>query len=100
MLVDGNAILDFDDDGSAVDDLWKDKKYVHRAAVNVRGSRIMRTRPKFDNWSASIDILYDPENLNREHVEQWVEVAGREVGLMDWRPRFGRFEVVSVEEVD
>jgi len=27
-----------------------------------------------------------------------VEVAGRQVGLSDWRPYYGRFEVVEVTE--
>jgi len=100
LLVDNDALLEFDDDSAKLEALWKNEKYVLRAAVNVAGSKIFRTRPKFDNWSATIDVLYDSDKLNREHVEQWVEVAGRDVGLMDWRPRFGRFEVESVEEVD
>lgn len=62
-------------------------------AVKVGQSRIIRTRPKFKNWSATIELEYDDEFVNRKEVIQFVTDAGRQVGLCDWRPKYGRFTV-------
>jgi len=98
LLVEDDTPLEYD--GSEdIDALWEDGSYVIRAAVRVGPAKVMRTRPKFDEWATTFNILYDPDFLNRENIEQWVEVAGEQVGLMDWRPRFGRFKVESVEEI-
>jgi hypothetical protein len=55
--------------------------------------KIKRTRPIFREWAADILVEYNDNLLDEEQVKRWVEVAGEQVGLMDWRPRFGRFEV-------
>lgn len=75
------------------DELWKDKKFVSRALVRVGQARVTRTRPIFKEWKAEFVVEFNPELLNEESVRRWVEVASEQVGLCDWRPRFGRFEV-------
>jgi hypothetical protein len=74
-----------------VEGLWEDKNYVHRASAKVGTSRIQRTRPMFRKWEVSADGLVDTEQLNEAELEQIVDIAGRLIGLGDWRPRFGRF---------
>jgi hypothetical protein len=64
-----------------------------RKAVRVQSARVMRTRPKFNNWEATGTIVYDDEQLNKADVQTWLMVAGRQSGIMDHRPRYGRFDV-------
>jgi len=71
--------------------LWQDTQYRLRTKVNINGSSVIRTRPIFFPWAAEIEILFLPELLNRDMVIQWMDIAGSESGLMDWRPKFGRF---------
>ena len=73
--------------------LWESKKFVFQALVKVQSSRVMRTRPIFKDWSADVGVEFNSELIDEESVRRWVEVAGEQVGLMDWRPRFGRFSV-------
>lgn len=61
--------------------------------VVLRGVRIMRARPIFRNWSVTFDLEYAQETINRERVIEYMMIAGAEVGLGDWRPKFGRFSV-------
>ena len=75
------------------DELWQDKRFVNQSMVRIGPNRIKRTRPFFRKWTAEFELQFDPELLNEEDVRRWVEVAGTQVGLMDWRPRFGRFSV-------
>ena len=72
--------------------------------VLVKGSRVNRTRARFDPpWSCTVTVDVDGELIDREQLLEWLEIAGRQVGLGDWRPEksgvFGRFKVTSFEEV-
>ena len=77
-----------------LEELWKDERFRLVVGVKVGQSRVMRTRPMFKKWSAEPTITYDPDLLDEEMIHRWVDVAGSQVGLGDWRPRFGRFEAV------
>ncbi len=61
--------------------------------------RIIRYRPRFDDWKATFVIEYDPTLLKEEELRQVVDDAGSRVGLLDFRPErkgpYGRFIVVE-----
>lgn len=80
-----------------IHDLWKDEQWRIVAPVRVGQARVMRTRAMFKKWSAEISFGFNPSLLNEGMVRTWPEIAGEQVGLMDWRPKFGRFEVVWPE---
>lgn len=69
-----------------------------RRVVVDRGSTVMRCRPIFKAWKAECEILFDESVINREEVVQFVKEAGIKAGIMDMRPRYGRFsaEVIDV----
>ena len=73
-------------------ELWKDERFRLRVAVKVQQNKVMRTRPIFDEWAANVELMYNPDLVDKAEIIQWMEVAGFEVGLMDWRPKYGRFE--------
>jgi len=76
-------------------ELWKVEEFRFKAPVKVGQARVMRTRPIFREWAASVVVEVDDELVNPEDVRAWMAVAGRQVGLMDWRPKCGRFTVVE-----
>lgn len=90
MFIQEDAVLEYEGPAS-IDKLWEDKQFRLRAKVKIGQSSVMRTRPMFREWSAVIEIWYNPELLNPEAIIQWMDVAGDQVGLMDWRPKYGRF---------
>jgi hypothetical protein len=75
--------------------LMADPKFVLRKQARVQASRVMRTRPMFRDWSTTFQVEVDPEVINWEQVLEALIQAGRYVGLGDWRPEHGRFEVVA-----
>lgn len=75
-------------------ELWKDKQFVNQSMVRVQSSKVKRTRPFFQDWGAEIVVEFNDNLINEEQVRRWVEVAGEQVGLCDWRPRLGRFRVI------
>jgi hypothetical protein len=66
--------------------------------VCLQGStKILRTRPKFCNWEADGTIQFQPSIVDGSSVIEWLETAGEQVGVGDWRPKFGRFEVEIIK---
>ncbi len=61
--------------------------------------RVMRFRPRLDEWSAVIEVEYDENLLTEVQMRQIVDDAGSRVGLLDFRPErkgpFGRFIVTE-----
>lgn len=65
--------------------------------------RIMRYRPRFNEWGAKFDILVNDDLLDVETVHQLLNEAGMQIGIGDFRPEkrgpFGTFRVVSFKEI-
>ncbi|HTE48956.1 MAG TPA: hypothetical protein VK675_03560 [Candidatus Paceibacterota bacterium] len=64
------------------------------------GGAVWVCRPCFPKWSLSftIDLLQD-ERISPEMLKAILEYAGLYVGIGAWRPKFGRFEVISFSPV-
>lgn len=78
--------------------LWADKKWRDRRAVVIGMARTIRTRPLFPEWKVSFHIEIFPSAINVSDVREALEDAGMFVGICDYRPRFGVFEVTHCEE--
>lgn len=99
IFCDKDYLLEYDGPRN-IDELWEGDNHRLTCGVRVQRARIMRTRPKFENWGLEFDVLFEDEILNQREIEDIVEIAGRQVGLMDWRPKFGRFQVLECQEVE
>lgn len=78
-----------------VDQMWeRSDEFVDVRPVKVGTSRIMRTRPIFRQWSLEFTVSYNADLINPEQIQLAVADAGAQVGLCDYRPKFGRFQVV------
>jgi hypothetical protein len=73
------------------DELWKNEEFRLRCPAKVGQARIMRTRPKFGNWSANVTVSFHDSDIDRQTIEELMVIAGEIIGVGDWRPRFGRF---------
>jgi hypothetical protein len=76
-----------------IEKLYDNPNFVFTTAVRVQNSRIMRTRPIFPSWSVKVAISYFTSEINEDQVIQAVVYGGRLVGLCDFRPRYGRYEL-------
>ena len=94
IMCNGNFPLVYDGP-QKLEELYEDARFRFTKGVKVQRNRVMRTRPRFNEWEATILVEYDPELLNPDEVAQIFKRAGDEVGFCDWRPKFGRFVVVD-----
>jgi hypothetical protein len=77
--------------------LLDDPRFTYRKRVGVMNAAVMRTRPIFRSWQLPISLDVNKSVLDPKEVVQALHFAGEQVGLGDWRPRFGRFEVTGVK---
>ena len=72
-------------------------------AVNptTRGRNVLH-RPQFDKWKADFECTFDENQIEIPVMKELFDIAGRNVGVGDWRPqkkgRFGKFQVTSWKE--
>jgi hypothetical protein len=92
LFCDGMFLLDYDGPRD-VEALWSDEAFRMTAGVRVQRNRIMRTRPIFHVWSLSFEVQYNASQLNLSEIAEFVRIGGEQIGLGDWRPRFGRYLV-------
>lgn len=91
LFVYDHAILQYDGPMD-LDVLWANERFRDRRNMGVNGSTIMRTRPIFETWSLDIVITYNDELLNNSEVDQFVNIGGMQIGLLEDRPTHGRYK--------
>jgi hypothetical protein len=76
-----------------------DWDYIDRRRVTIQRAGITRARPALvAGWRATVDLaVLSPEYVDSPLLLDVLGVAGRLVGLADFRPTFGRFAVVGFE---
>ena len=89
--------------GTCIEELGRTTQYTVPVVVNR--SRILRTRAKFDpEWSCTFKVDVDDEQIDLGQLLEWLDIAGRQIGLGDWRPEksgiFGRFAEPEIEKVE
>lgn len=87
--------------------LGTDKYEIDVRPVVIQKSRVLKARPRIDNWQIEFDIIYNKKFLHPtvlETLKVILEDAGTRVGLLDYRPQhmgwFGTFEVAEFKLVE
>jgi hypothetical protein len=86
-----HAILEFDGCELSPEQLWERDQNRFTVGVKIGMNKVMRTRFRVDTWSTSVELLFDDGLLNKAQVLELVRITGEQIGLCDWRPKFGRF---------
>jgi len=77
------------------DDLFKHKAFVDIRSVKVGTAKVARCRPIFKDWKLTFTVLYAQDTIQKSDLDLIVQDTGAMIGVGDYRPRFGRFEVVQ-----
>jgi hypothetical protein len=95
LLIDPDTVpLLIDGDVVDCDIFLKDPEHIDYRPVKIMGKKTMRARPLIPaGWQSThtAEILEDVIDLG--DMAPIFERAGRLVGIGDWRPRYGRFEI-------
>lgn len=85
LLVDGKTV--------DVDAYLSDIDHIFRIGVKQGKSTVMRSRPIVHNWSCTFDFELITEVINPRDLSPILDRASRFVGLGDWRPIYGTFDL-------
>lgn len=92
LLCEANFLVEYD--GTEVlDELFLDPRFQQRVLMKVNGNGVMRTQPKFFPWASTIVVSFNDTMLNPKDIDAFVEIGGEVVGLLEGRPRFGRYRM-------
>ena len=73
--------------------------YEHKCRVTVQRNGVTRVRPCMKaGWTITVDLLVNlPEYIPPDALNETLQAAGRLIGLGDFRPTYGRFQVTRFE---
>lgn len=92
LRCDDNFLLEYDGPKN-IDALWANEDFRYFTKVRIGTSTIMRMRPIFHEWATKITVTFNDELLNIQDVNDIVAIGGDIIGLLDRRPKFGRYQV-------
>lgn len=78
-----------------IEALWDTQKHLDVRSVGVMGRKILRARPRFDEWGIETSVYINTAVINFDDFKRWIEFAGLMEGLGDYRPTFGRFQATT-----
>lgn len=68
--------------------------------IPATGGRVPIARPRWDTWQFTFTItVFSPDEIAGETLKTLLETAGKTKGIGTYRPKFGRFEVTTFEEI-
>lgn len=75
-----------------------DRPFVDQRMVTVSRSKVLRTRPIFEEWAIEVEMLANPEVIDADQVLKWWERAGTLARIGDARVLgYGSFTAEQVE---
>ena len=70
-----------------------------RSVVNkTTGGRTMSYRPRLESWELEFTMEVNDDRADADAIKEVLTLAGMRQGIGAYRPRFGRFEVLSFVE--
>lgn len=80
------------------DILKTDNRYRDVRSVCVMRSRVIRTRPRFNTWKTTFELVYEEDKIDLDVIITAFENAGNYIGLCEMRDRgYGKFSTNIVE---
>lgn len=80
----------------------KDWDFMDKRRVTIQRNAITRSRPAMNTgWKVTFILMVNlPEYIDPQMLNEVIQSAGKLIGLADFRPSFGRFNVVSFDVLE
>ena len=76
------------------DELFNDEDFVDVRFGVLNRSKILVTRPRFNQWEIVFNVDVDTSLLNIEEFVEAVNNAGQRAGIGTYRPKYGTYEAI------
>lgn len=76
--------------------------YLDKRRVLIQRNAITRSRPALhEGWKATFILQVNlPEYINPQLLNATIQAAGKFIGIADFRPTYGRFNVIGFKELE
>lgn len=98
IVVTNNPKIEYDGPESAVE-LFNSRSPKYQLC-SFTGRGVWVNRLMFPVWSARFELQLDDEIMGHDQLRRIVNMAGKSEGLGTWRPRYGRFAVPEINEIE
>lgn len=92
VFIDGMIPLEYDGPKDC-EKLWENSRFVDARGVVVNRGRLIRYRPVFREWSVVVNCIINEDIIDTGGLLHYWAEAGAMVGMGDFRPLFGRYNV-------
>jgi len=92
-----DAVIEHDGP-KTIDGLKGDPRFRLRKPMKQDRKVIIRTRPRFMPWGLTFTLKIDTNVVDVSDVEQTIRAVSERSGFGDQRPRYGRFEILSMKK--
>ena len=75
------------------DELWGSPANVDCRGEKAGQAKLMRYRPIFLDWAAELTVHINTDVLDLKEAKKAIDDAGALIGVCEYRPRYGRFQV-------
>jgi hypothetical protein len=97
MFVDTDATFTYDGGPLSLRELIESPDHRLQMGVTVGQGTVQRVRPYFTGWQACFQVSILEEIVTPSMLKTWITNGGSFVGLCDYRPRYGRYSLKSME---
>lgn len=73
---------------------------IDKQKVRIGSAGVMRARPRFDKWELEFQIKCTDDRIEFLVLKQVLENAGLYIGVGDYRPRYGLFDITKFELIN
>lgn len=82
-----------------IEGLWNDPnaRYSDVKVGRIKNASVLLCRPRFDNWGLKFTVMFDETKFDQKEIIDLFELAGRDVGLCDYRGKYGMFGVTETK---
>jgi len=86
------------DGPKTIEELYALNEFKDVRVVTVNNSKILRCRPRFNRWAIDFTLNFDETIMDPAQLVTAIDIAGKQKGLGDYRPRYGRF-AAKIEQI-
>jgi len=98
IVVTNNPGIDYDGPRDAVEMFNSRSPKFQLCSFTRRG--VWVNRLYIPDWSAQFELTLDDEIMGTDQLRRIANMAGKSEGLGTWRPRYGRFQVTDISEIE
>lgn len=96
IVITEDSKMIFTDSNLTPSQLFLKSEYQDIRSVVINRARICKCRPIFPEWTINVSLMVDESIIDEDQLDEILNIGGNYIGVCDYRPKFGRFNVEKI----